>query len=138
MIHRLAISVGTIAAAAVLAIGFAASGLGPAAAPADAGQVPLAEPQAMADPVTEDPTAKPITRVETTTIYVKPPPKRKVIRVTRRDPAPAAKRHAVKPTRANRERQARHRDREDDDDREDREDDDDREDREDRHEEEDD
>jgi hypothetical protein len=116
MIHRLAISIGTIAAAAVLALGFAASGLGPSAAPADAGQGPFADPRTVAEPLTEDATAKPITRYETTTVYVKPPPKPRVIRVTRREPTPAPRRRTAKATPhapATKARQTRERDRED-------------------------
>jgi hypothetical protein len=112
MIHRLAISIGTIAAAAVLALGFAASGLGPSAAPVDAGQAALADPETVAEPLIEDATAKPITRVETTTIYVKPPPKPKVIRVTKRDPTPAPRRRTVKATPTTRQHDTRERERE--------------------------
>ncbi len=94
MIHRLAITIGGIAAAAILALGFAATGLGPNAAPVNADQ-PAGGAAALADaaavPATDPPAAKPITRVKTTTVYVKPAPKAKVIHVTKRAPAPAAK-----------------------------------------------
>ncbi len=84
MIHRLAIIIGGIAAAVVLGIGLAATGLTPPDAPVDA-QQPLA-----AAASTDAPSAAPVTRVETTTVYVRPAPKPKVIHVTKRAPAPAA------------------------------------------------
>ncbi len=101
MIHRLAISIGTIAAAVVLAIGFAASGFGPAAAPAEAGLSSLSELAVVDGQPTitakdTGPTPTPVTKVRTTTVYVKPAPKRKVIHVTRHDPAAAAARPKVK------------------------------------------
>ncbi len=82
MIHRFAIILGGIAAAMVLGLGLAATGLTPAAAPVDAEQ-----PQAAAVTATDAPSVKPITRVETTTVYVRPAPKPKVIHVTKRAPA---------------------------------------------------
>lgn len=84
MIHRLAIILGTIAAAVVLGLGLAATGLTPAAAPVDAQQLQAAVAS------TDAPPAAPITRVETKTVYVRPAPKPKVIHVTKRAPAPAA------------------------------------------------
>jgi hypothetical protein len=147
MIHRLAISIGTIAAAAVLALGFAASGFGPAAAPANAGQPTVVQQPAVTEQqsaATQDtePAAKPITKVKTETIYVKPAPKPKVIHVTKRQPAATAKRPKAKVTRENRERPAKHQDREDREDHEDEDEheDEDREgrDNEDKHEDEDD
>ncbi len=93
MIHRLAVILGSVAAAAILAIGFAATGLGPTAAPANAEQLDLAsvtDPAVLAAPATPAASIKPITRVETTTVYVRPAPKPKVIHVTKRAPTPAA------------------------------------------------
>jgi hypothetical protein len=89
MIHRLALIIGSVAAAAVLALGFAATGFGPSAAPANADQ-PTAGTAAdtALGAATDVSPAKPITRVETTTVYVKPAPKAKVIHVTKRAPAP--------------------------------------------------
>jgi hypothetical protein len=86
MIHRLAIIIGSVAAAAVLALGFAATGFGPAAAPADAEQPPAAVALAV-----DGPAASPITRVDTTTVYVRPAAKPKVIHVTKRVAEPATK-----------------------------------------------
>jgi hypothetical protein len=86
MIHRLALLIGSIAAAAILVLGFAATGFGPRAAPVDAEQP---TPAAAADAQTEQAAVKPVTRVETTTVYVRPARKPKVIHVTRRAPAPA-------------------------------------------------
>ena len=99
-IHRLALLIGSVAAAAILAIGFAATGFGPSAAPANAEQPTAgaaaiaAAAAAAAVPATDPPAAKPVTRVKTTTVYVKPAPKPKVIHVTRRAPAPVVKRQA--------------------------------------------
>ncbi len=102
MIHRLAILIGSVAAAGILALGFAATGFGPAAAPAEAEQ-PTAGAAAIPDPATP----KPITRVETTTVYVKPAAKPKVIRVTKRTPAATPRHskvvHQTRPTTRERE-----------------------------------
>lgn len=104
MIHRFAITVGSIAAAGILALGFALTGFGPASAPADA-QQPTAgvASGALADGVP----ATPITRVETTTVYVRAAAKPKVIRVTKRTPAATPRRtkavHQAKPTPRERE-----------------------------------
>jgi hypothetical protein len=81
MIHRLAIVIGSIAAAGILALGFVATGFGPAAAPADAEQPAAGAAVASA---TDLATPTPITRVETTTVYVRPAAKPKVIHVIRR------------------------------------------------------
>src|SRR5512147_1406515 len=87
MIHRLAIAIGGIAAAAVLALGFAASGFGPSVAPVDAAQPAFAADQSTVQAaVVPEATPKPVTRVETKTIYVRPAPKPKVIHVTRQAP----------------------------------------------------
>ena len=99
MIHRLALLIGSVAAAAILALGFAATGFGPNAAPADAEQPTAAlaaAAAASAAPVTDLPTAKPITRIKTTTVYVRAAPKPKVIHVTRRAPAPVVRHAPVK------------------------------------------
>ena len=101
MIHRLALLIGSVAAAAILALGFAATGFGPNAAPADAEQptaalAAAAAAAASAAPVTDLPTAKPITRIKTTTVYVRAAPKPKVIHVTRRAPAPVVRRAPAK------------------------------------------
>jgi hypothetical protein len=86
MIHRLALLIGSIAAAAILAFGFAATGFGPRAEPVDAEQP---TPAAAGDAPTEQAAVKPVTRVETTTVYVRPVRKPKVIHVTKRATAPA-------------------------------------------------
>jgi|GEM_PF-5950425 len=103
MIHRLAILIGSVAAAGILALGFAATGFGPATAPAEAEQPTAAAAAAMPDPATP----KPITRVETTTVYVKPAAKPKVIRVTKRTPAATPRHskvvHQTRPTTRERE-----------------------------------
>ncbi len=100
MIHRLAVILGSISAAAILALGFAATGLGPSAAPANAEQLDLAsvdDPAVLAAPAAPAASVKPITRVETTTVYVRPAPQPKIIHVTKRAPAPSAtKRPKVK------------------------------------------
>jgi hypothetical protein len=89
MIHRLAIVIGSIAAAAILALGFVATGFGPAAPPADAEQSTAG---LAAGAIADAAPPKPITRVETTTVYVRPPAKPKVIHVTKHTPA-ATPRH---------------------------------------------
>jgi len=91
MIHRLALIVGSVAAAAILALGFLASGVGPSGALVDAEQ-PGSTGAANA---TDAPAASPITRVETTTVYVRPAAKPKVIHVTRRAPKPAKRQSTV-------------------------------------------
>jgi hypothetical protein len=88
MIHRLALIIGSVAAAGILALGFAATGFGPNAAPANADQSTTASVADAAGPATDLPAAKPVTRVQTTTVYVKPAPKPKVIHVTRSASAP--------------------------------------------------
>jgi len=103
MIHRLAILIGSVAAAGILALGFAATGFGPAAAPADAEQPTPGAAAAIPDAAT----IKPITRVETTTVYVKPAAKPKVIHVTKRTPAATLRHtkvvHQTRPTTRERE-----------------------------------
>ena len=125
MIHRLAISIGTIAAAAVLAIGFAASGFGPAAAPVDAEQsssgVLTTEPVVAVSEISVDAT-KPITKVVTETVYVEPAPKPKVVHVTKRAPAATAKQ---KPSRTKQTAANKRTDREDREEREDHDEEDD-------------
>jgi len=91
MIHRLALIVGSVAAAAIMALGYLATGLGPRAATVDAQQPSAAATgdiaaAAVSASVDQAP-ARPVTRVETTTVYVKPAPKPKVIHVTRQAPA---------------------------------------------------
>lgn len=94
MIHRLALIIGSLAAAAVLAIGVAAAGPAPAGSPADT-QLSLGAPTAVEGAATDTAAVEPITRVETTTIYVRPARKPKVIHVTRRAPAPTTSRVKV-------------------------------------------
>ena len=96
MIHRLALIVGSVAAAAILGLGFAATGFGPRAAPVDAEQ-PSAGTVASAQTGLAKP--DPITKVETTKVYVRPAAKPKVIHVTRQASAPA-RQHTVKVVRA--------------------------------------
>jgi len=97
MIHRLALIIGGVAAAAILALGFAATGFGPRAAPADAEQpTPGAAAGAAVVGTTDQAVVKPVTRVETTTVYVRPAAKPKVIHVTKRAPAPVVKQAPVK------------------------------------------
>jgi len=92
MIHRLALIIGGVAAAAILALGFAATGFGPRAAPADAEQpTPGAAAGAAVVGTTDQAVVKPVTRVETTTVYVRPAAKPKVIHVTKRAPAAVAR-----------------------------------------------
>ncbi|MCY7417678.1 MAG: hypothetical protein LH650_04130 [Chloroflexi bacterium] len=109
MIHRLAILIGSIAAAAVLALGFAATGFGPAAAPADAEQ-PTAGAASAAIP--DAATIKPITRVETTTVYVRPAAKPMVIHITKRTPAVTPRHtkvvHQTRSTTRERENESEH------------------------------
>ncbi|MFN8619404.1 MAG: hypothetical protein U0869_01495 [Chloroflexota bacterium] len=84
MIKRIALAVGSIAAAGVLALGLAAAGFGPTPG-AEAGQ----DVAAMALPSDAPAAAEPVTQVETETVYIKPAPAPKVIHVTRKvEPAP--------------------------------------------------
>jgi len=99
MIHRLALIIGGVAAAAILALGFSATGFGPSAAPVNAEQ-PTAGAAVVAAPLaavpTDPPAPKRITKIETTTVYVRPAAKPKVIHVTKRAPAPVVKQAPVK------------------------------------------
>lgn len=91
MIKRIALLVGSVAAAGVLAIGLAAAGFGPVATNAD-----QADAQAFAemDAATADTAAtEPLVQVQTETVYVRPPVAPKVIHVTKK--VPAAKAAAV-------------------------------------------
>ncbi len=89
MIHRLAIIVGSVAAAVVVAVGLVATGLGPVAAPVDAEQPAAATASAATAATAESAAAAtPITRDETTTVYVRPAPTPRVIHITRRASTP--------------------------------------------------
>ena len=96
MIHRLALVAGSVAAAAILAIGFLATGFGPRASSVDAEQPTAGAATDMPGAVAADADAnpKPVTRVETTTVYVRPAHKPKVIHITRRTQVPAKHRPA--------------------------------------------
>jgi len=86
MIKRIALLVGSIAAAGVLAFGLAAAGLGPVTSLGDSG---VAGDQALVD-VPGGPVADTAVEVQAETVYVKPAPEPKVIRVTRTVPAKRA------------------------------------------------
>jgi hypothetical protein len=94
MIKRIALVIGGIAAAGVLALGLAAAGFGPVATDAD--QVGT-QPLAAADPQTADPAV----RSQTETVYVRPPAAPRVIHITKKAPAvkAATTRHATSATR---------------------------------------
>lgn len=94
MLHKIALVIGSLSAAAVLAIGLAAVGLGPGAA--DALNGPGAA--AAAQPDVTAATAESKTVVDT--VYVRPAAKPKVIHVTKVDrPSPtAAPRHKATTT----------------------------------------
>jgi len=96
MIHRLALIVGSVAAAAIMALGFLATGLGPRGAIVDAQQPSTAATTDTATAANGGLVAQaaldPVTRVETTTVYVRPAAKPKVIHVTRQAPAAAGQR----------------------------------------------
>lgn len=81
MIKRIALLVGSIAAAGVLALGLAAAGFGPATTNAD-----QADPGAFAatDAATADTATEPMVQVQTETVYVRPPVEPKVIHVTKK------------------------------------------------------
>jgi hypothetical protein len=93
MIKRIAIAIGSIAAAGVLALGLAAAGFGPATTNAD--QV---DAQALADTgvVTDTLIADPAVTVQTETVYIRPAATPKVIHVTKKVPAKASSQKAGK------------------------------------------
>lgn len=93
MIKRIALAIGSIAAAGVLALGLAAAGFGPVATNADsADALALADAGVVADALTADPGV----RVQTETVYIRPAATPKVIHVTKKVPAKAASQKAAK------------------------------------------
>ena len=85
MIKRIALFVGSLTAAGVLALGLAAAGFGPLATTAGSGAT--ADQALAADQVP----AEPVVQVQTETVYVKPAPAPKIIHVTKKLPAPKPK-----------------------------------------------
>jgi len=79
MIKRIALTIGSIAAAGVLALGLAAAGFGPDAS-VEADQAASAVGTGTADVLM----AEPVAQVQTETIYVRPAPAPEVIHVTKR------------------------------------------------------
>lgn len=80
MIKRVALLVGSLAAAGVLALGLAAAGYGPVTTLEDSG---VAGDQALFDDAAGAVTDA-VVQVETETVYVKPAPEPRVIHVTRK------------------------------------------------------
>ena len=95
MIKRIALLVGSIAAAGVLALGLAAAGFGPATTNAD-----QSDPGAFAatDATTADTAAEPVVQVQTETVYVRPPVAPKVIHVTKKVSAAKTQSSSTKTT----------------------------------------
>jgi hypothetical protein len=79
VVSRIALIVGGVAAATVLAVGVVATAFGPPDTVAAEGASATADEMLTA----EGPLATPITRVQTETVYVRPAPTPKTIRVTR-------------------------------------------------------
>jgi hypothetical protein len=86
MIKRIALTIGSIAAAGVLALGLAAAGFGPTAS-VEADQAASAVDTGTADGLI----AEPVAQVQTETIYIRPAPAPEVIHVTKRVPSTTRK-----------------------------------------------
>ena len=84
MIKRIALFVGSIAAAGVLALGLAASGFGPTSTLAD---TTAANDQALSAAAADQLPTQPVVQVQTETVYVKPAPAPQIVHVTRKLPA---------------------------------------------------